>query len=180
MQVTPLEVPDVLLIKPTVFSDDRGFFFESFNIDSLQKHISGPLEFVQDNQSGSGKSVLRGLHYQFPKPQGKLVRAIIGEIFDVAVDVRIGSPTCGQWVSQIITAKNRKQLWIPEGFAHGFYVLSDWAEVAYKVTDYYYPENERGINWNDPRVSVDWPILGEPILSPKDSAYPPFEPDFGD
>ena len=174
MKVTPLAVPDVLLIEPTVFSDDRGFFFESFNRVNFQKHFSISPEFVQDNQSGSGKGVLRGLHYQFPKPQGKLVRAIIGEIFDVAVDVRLGSPTCGRWVSQIITAKNRKQLWIPKGFAHGFYVLSDWAEVAYKVTDYYYAENENGIIWNDPTLSIEWPLTGYPIISEKDSALPQY------
>ena len=174
MKVTPLAVPDVLLIEPTVFSDDRGFFFESFNRVNFQKHFSISPEFVQDNQSGSGKGVLRGLHYQFPMPQGKLIRAIIGQIFDVAVDIRPESPSYGQWVSQIITAENRKQLWIPEGFAHGFYVLSDWAEVAYKVTNFYYPENEDGIIWNDPELSIEWPLTDRPIMSEKDLAFPRF------
>ena len=175
MKVTPLEVPDVLLIEPTVFSDDRGLFFESFNKGSFQKHLSDPLEFVQDNQSGSAKGVLRGLHYQFPKPQGKLVRVIFGEIFDVAVDIRPRSPTCGQWVSQIISAENRKQLWIPEGFAHGFYVLSDWADVVYKTTDYFSPSNEKGIIWNDENLAIRWPFTNPPILSDKDTILPSFD-----
>lgn len=169
MEFTRLKVPDVILITPEVFGDDRGFFLETFREDKFLEYGIGP-KFVQDNHSGSQKGVLRGLHYQIQHTQGKLVRAIAGEIFDVAVDIRKSSPTYGQWVGEVLSAKNKHQLWLPPGFAHGFFVLSDWAEVTYKATDYYAPESERSILWNDPILAVEWPISdGEtPLISPKD------------
>jgi dTDP-4-dehydrorhamnose 3,5-epimerase len=168
MQTVKTKLEGVLLVKPKVFSDDRGFFFESYS----QKALAGSdiaLPFVQDNHSRSGKNVLRGLHYQIRQPQGKLVRAVVGEIFDVAVDLRRDSATFGEWVGEILSAENKEMLWVPPGFAHGFLVLSEWAEVLYKATDYYAPQFERTIRWNDPEIGIDWPFAGEPTLSAKDS-----------
>ncbi len=169
MEITRLAIPDVILFTPKVFGDERGFFFESFNqhrfaeLTGLQRH------FVQDNHSKSQKGVLRGLHYQLPpKAQGKLVRVVDGEVFDVAVDIRRDSPTFGQWVGEFLSAENKKQMWIPEGFAHGFVTLSDTAEFLYKTTDYYAPESERCIAWNDSEIGVVWPVTGAPVLSGKD------------
>lgn len=168
MKVTPLAIPDVLLIEPQVFGDDRGFFFESFNQERFEKAVGKKINFVQDNHSKSVKGVLRGLHYQLtPKAQGKLVRVIQGEVFDVAVDLRQSSSTFGKWVGEIISADNKKQLWIPEGFAHGFLTLSDTAEFLYKTTDFYSLEHEACILWNDKNLNINWPITN-PILSNKD------------
>jgi dTDP-4-dehydrorhamnose 3,5-epimerase len=169
MKATALSIPDVILLEPDVFGDDRGFFFESFNESVFGDIIGKRTKFVQDNHSGSVKNVLRGLHYQIKQPQGKLVRVIVGEVFDVAVDVRKQSPTFGRWVGEALTAENRKQLWIPEGFAHGFLVLSESAEFLYKTTDYYAPDYERCIAWNDSILNIDWPISDKPSLSAKDS-----------
>lgn len=168
MKITPTAIPEVLVIEPKVFGDERGFFFESFNQAKFEAAIGRQVNFVQDNHSKSAKNVLRGLHYQIQQPQGKLVRVVQGEVFDVAVDIRKSSPTFGKWVGEILSADNKKQLWVPEGFAHGFVVLSDTAEFLYKTTDYYAPEYERSILWDDPAIAVKWPILGEPILSIKD------------
>lgn len=169
MEFVPTKIPEVVLIKPKLFEDPRGFFLETFREDTFAK--AGIQEkFVQENHSASQKGVLRGLHYQIRHTQGKLVRVIAGEIYDVAVDIRRSSPTFGQWVGIILSAENKYQLWIPGGFAHGFYVLSEQAEVTYKVTDYYAPEWERSLLWNDPKIGVDW-ALGDrdvPVLSPKD------------
>ena len=170
MKVTPLNIPDVLLIEPQVFGDDRGFFYESFNQNKFEAALGHKINFVQDNHSKSVKGVLRGLHYQLtPKAQGKLVRVIQGEVFDVAVDLRQSSPTFGKWVSEILSGDNKKQLWIPEGFAHGFLTLSDTAEFLYKTTDFYSPEHEQSILWNDKTIGIDWP-LEEVSLSSKDNA----------
>lgn len=163
-------LPDVVLIQPKVFQDDRGFFFESFNQNLFAEKMGHSHQFVQDNHSRSLKHVLRGLHYQIQQPQGKLVRAVVGEIFDVAVDIRQQSPTFGQWVGYVLTADNKQQLWVPPGFAHGFLVLSEVAEVLYKTTDYYAPQHERFILWNDPDIAIDWPLEGTPVLSAKDQA----------
>ena len=169
MKVTPLAIPDVLLIEPRVFGDERGFFFESFNQQRFNEVTGLDLQFVQDNHSKSAKGVLRGLHYQLPpKAQGKLVRVVAGEVFDVAVDIRKNSPTFGQWVGEHLSADNKRQLWIPPRLAHGFLVLSESAEFLYKTTDYYAPELERCIRWNDPELAIQWPIDGEPTLSGKD------------
>lgn len=168
MRAIPLAIPDVFLIEPQVFGDDRGFFFESFNHAKFEQAIGRKVEFFQDNHSKSGKGVLRGLHFQDPKPQGKLVRVVQGEVFDVAIDIRKGSATYGQWVAEILSADNKKQLWIPEGLAHGFLVLSDTAEFLYKTTDYYAPANEQCIIWNDPQLAIAWPLDGLPKLSSKD------------
>lgn len=168
MKITPLAIPDVVLIEPKVFGDDRGFFFESFNQAKFEAAIGRQVAFVQDNHSRSVKNVLRGLHYQIQQPQGKLVRVVQGEVFDVAVDIRKSSPTFGQWVGGILSAENKRQMWVPEGFAHGFVVLSDTAEFLYKTTDYYAPEHERSVAWNDPAIAIQWPIDGEPVLSAKD------------
>ena len=170
MQVTPLAIPDVLLLEPKVFGDARGFFFESFNARTFAQLTGLRREFVQDNHSRSSRHVLRGLHYQIRQPQGKLVRVAQGEIFDVAVDLRKSSPSFGQWVGEILSAENKKQLWVPEGFAHGFVVLSETAEVLYKTTDYWAPEHERSLLWNDPALAIDWPFAGEPQLAAKDAA----------
>jgi dTDP-4-dehydrorhamnose 3,5-epimerase len=168
MKATPLAIPDVMLLEPKVFGDDRGFFFESFN-QRIFTEITGITKtFVQDNHSRSAKNVIRGLHYQIKQPQGKLVRVISGEIFDVAVDIRKNSPTFGHWVGERLTAENKKQLWVPEGFAHGFAVLSDIAEVLYKTTDYWAPEHEHSITWNDTELAIEWPIEDEPQRSVKD------------
>ena len=169
MNVTPTAIPDVMAIDPKVFGDDRGFFLESFNSRVFCQQTGVETEFVQDNHSRSRQGVLRGLHYQIQQPQGKLIRAVIGDIFDVAVDIRQGSPTFGKWVGELLTAKNKKQLWIPPGFAHGFLVRSDVAEVLYKTTDYYAPQHERSILWNDPDIGIDWQLGDlEPLLSNKD------------
>ncbi|HET6413019.1 MAG TPA: dTDP-4-dehydrorhamnose 3,5-epimerase [Anaeromyxobacter sp.] len=171
MNVHPTGIPEVAVLEPRAFEDARGFFYESFNRKVLEAALGRPLDFVQDNHSFSVKSVLRGLHYQLPHPQAKLVRAIRGEVFDVAVDLRKDSPTFGRWVGNVLSARNRRQLWIPEGFAHGFFVLSEEAEFLYKTTDYWRPEAERCILWNDPELAIEWPLGGEtPKVSPKDSA----------
>ena len=169
MNVIQTAVPDVLIVEPKVFADARGFFYESFNKKAMQAAgISG--DFVQDNHSRSSRNVLRGLHYQIKQPQGKLVRAIVGEVFDVAVDIRKRSPTFGKWVGINLSAENRRMAWIPSGFAHGFLVLSEYAEVLYKTTDYWAPQFERTIIWSDRKLGITWPIQGEPQLSAKDSA----------
>lgn len=168
MMIVTAEISDVLEIRPKVFEDDRGFFFESFNHKAFVDRVEVVDRFVQDNHSRSLQGVLRGLHYQIQQPQGKLVRAIVGEIFDVAVDIRKHSPTFGQWVGYRLSADNKIQVWIPPGFAHGFLVLSEVAEVLYKTTDYYVPQYERTIAWNDPDLAVAWPLAGEPLLSDKD------------
>lgn len=170
MNVTPLDIADVLLIEPKVFGDERGFFYESFNQQRFNEATGLGYDFVQDNHSKSAKGVLRGLHYQLPpKAQGKLVRVVAGEVFDVAVDIRKDSPTFGQWVGEILSADNKRQLWIPPGLAHGFLVLSESAEFLYKTTDYYAPELERCIRWDDQDLAIEWPIIGEPVLSGKDA-----------
>lgn len=169
MKAIPLAIPDVVLIEPMVFGDERGFFLESFNQAQFEEAISKPVQFVQDNHSLSVKSVLRGLHYQIMQPQGKLVRVVQGEVFDVAVDLRKSSKTFGHWVGETLSANNKRQLWIPEGFAHGFVVLSDTAEFLYKTTDYYAPAHERCILWNDPALRIQWPAGIQPILSAKDA-----------
>ncbi|CAL61333.2 dTDP-4-dehydrorhamnose 3,5-epimerase (dTDP-4-keto-6-deoxyglucose 3,5-epimerase) (dTDP-L-rhamnose synthetase) [Herminiimonas arsenicoxydans] len=168
MNVVSMAIPDVLLIEPKVFGDDRGFFFESFNEQRFAAAVGKTVEFVQDNHSRSARGVLRGLHYQIQQPQGKLVRVVSGEVFDVAVDIRKSSPTFGLWVGALLSAENKRQMWIPEGFAHGFVVTSDSAEFLYKTTDYWAPGHERCIAWNDPAIGIEWPITGSPILSGKD------------
>ena len=176
MEFLPTQIPDVILIRPKVFSDARGFFLETYREDKFTQ--SGiDKRFVQDNHSGSVKGVLRGLHYQIHKPQGKLVRALAGEIFDVAVDVRRTSPTFGKWCGEYLSAENRHQLWIPQGFAHGFLALSAWVEVAYKATEYYAPEWERCILWNDPTIEIEWPALegADIAVSAKDALGKVFE-----
>ena len=170
MKVIRTAIPDVLLIEPKVFGDDRGFFFESFNQRIFDEAVGARLSFVQDNHSRSAKCVLRGLHYQIQQPQGKLVRVVQGEVFDVAVDLRKSSPTFGRWVGERLSAENKKQLWVPEGFAHGFVVLSDSAEFLYKTTDFYAPQHERCIKWSDPDLGIDWPLTSSPALSAKDAA----------
>lgn len=170
MNFFPTAIPEIIRVEPQVFGDARGFFMETYRDDEMAATgISG--NFVQDNQSGSHRSVLRGLHYQIRQAQGKLVRAVSGEIFDVAVDLRRSSPTFGLWTGEILSGENKRMLWIPPGFAHGFYVLSDWADVLYKTTEYYSPEWERTLLWNDPAVGIRWPIPSglEPILSSKDA-----------
>lgn len=168
MKIIQTEIPDVLLIEPDVFGDERGFFYESYNERAFWEKISILERFVQDNHSHSAKNVLRGLHYQIKQPQGKLVRVVVGSVFDVAVDLRKSSNTFGQWVGMHLSAENKQQLWIPAGFAHGFVVLSDYAEFLYKTTDYYTPQYERCILWNDPDLAIAWPIQSEPVLSAKD------------
>lgn len=171
MTITPLDIPDVLLIEPKVFGDERGFFMESYNHQVWQEKTSLDVTFVQDNHSRSASRVLRGLHYQLPpKAQGKLVSCVAGEVFDVAVDIRRKSPTFGQWVGQTLSADNHHQLWIPPGFAHGFLVLSDSADFLYKTTDYYSPEHERCIRWDDPELDIEWPESAQPKVSDKDAA----------
>lgn len=169
MRVLPTEIPDVLILEPQVFGDSRGFFFESFNQQVFRDKTGIKDEFVQDNHSRSVQGVLRGLHYQIQQPQAKLVRVAVGEVFDVAVDLRKGSPSFGQWVSCVLSAENHRQFWIPAGFAHGFYVRSEVAEVLYKTTNYYAPEYDRCLLWNDPEIAIAWPLDGtQPILSTKD------------
>jgi len=171
MKINKTDIPDVLIIEPKVFTDDRGFFMETY-----QKRVFSeaglPTEFVQDNHSGSSQGILRGLHYQLKHSQGKLVRVVVGEVFDVAVDLRKSSPTFGKWTGAILSAENRRGLWVPPGFGHGYYVISDWAEFVYKVTDFYAPEWERTILWNDPRIGVQWPLVNGqmPVISAKDAA----------
>jgi dTDP-4-dehydrorhamnose 3,5-epimerase len=169
MRATKLSIPDVVLFEPKVFGDDRGFFFESFNKSVFEEATGLRRDFVQDNHSRSVRNVLRGLHYQIKQPQGKLVRVIAGEVFDVAVDIRKSSPTFGKWVSEKLSAENKRILWIPEGFAHGFLVLSDVAEFIYKTTNYWAPEYERTIIWNDPTLEINWKNVQEPVLSGKDA-----------
>ncbi len=169
MNVIRTAIPEVVIIKPKVFGDARGFFFESFNQKAFNEATGTNHQFVQDNHSRSAKHVLRGLHYQIQQPQGKLVRVVQGEVFDVAVDLRKRSKTFGQWVGEILSAENKRQLWIPEGFAHGFVVLSDTAEFLYKTTDYYAPAHERCILWNDETLAIHWPAGIQPILSAKDA-----------
>jgi dTDP-4-dehydrorhamnose 3,5-epimerase len=170
MKIIQTEIPEVLIIEPQVFGDERGFFFESYNEKALLEKAGVSAHFVQDNHSRSAKNVLRGLHYQIQQSQGKLVRVIEGVVFDVAVDLRKTSQTFGQWVGVHLSAENKQQLWIPAGFAHGFVVLSNYAEFLYKTTDFYAPQHERSILWNDPDIAIDWQIEGEPILSGKDKA----------
>lgn len=171
MQFLPTDIPDVLIIQPRVFGDERGFFLESYQAQRFAE-AGIPHTFVQDNHSGSSQGILRGLHYQVRQAQGKLVRAVVGEIFDVAVDLRRASPTFGRWAGTRLSAANKHMLWIPPGFAHGFYVLSEWAEVLYKATDYYAPQWERSLLWNDPQLGIDWPLIDgqPPTLSTKDAA----------
>ncbi|MEO0405959.1 MAG: dTDP-4-dehydrorhamnose 3,5-epimerase [Cyanobacteria bacterium P01_A01_bin.135] len=175
MNVTPTKIPEVLVIEPQVFGDDRGFFFESYNQQAFADKAGTDLQFVQDNHSRSSKNVLRGLHYQIEQAQGKLVRAVVGSIYDVAVDIRRSSATYGQWVGHLLTAENKHQLWVPPGFAHGFLVVSEVAEVLYKATDFYAPQHERSICWDDPDVGINWPISDAPILSKKDLAGKPLQ-----
>ncbi len=170
MQVTPTALPDVLVIEPKVFGDARGFFFESFNRRAFREATGLDLDFVQDNHSRSSRGVLRGLHYQIKQAQGKLVRCVAGEVFDVAVDIRRASPQFGKWAGVTLSAENKREVWVPPGFAHGFLVVSDTAEILYKTTDYYAPEHERSIAWNDPDLAIVWPLAGEPVLSAKDKA----------
>jgi dTDP-4-dehydrorhamnose 3,5-epimerase len=170
MKVTPTAIPEVLIIEPKVFGDERGFFFESFNSRAFREATGLDVEFVQDNHSKSAKNVLRGLHYQLPpRAQGKLVRVVQGEVFDVAVDIRAGSATFGKWVGVTLSAENKKQLWIPAGFAHGFLTLSETAEFLYKTTDYYSPDHERCVRWDDPDIGIAWPTEFTPLLSPRDA-----------
>jgi dTDP-4-dehydrorhamnose 3,5-epimerase len=170
MKVTPTALPDVLVIEPQVFGDARGFFFESFNRRGFREATGLDLEFVQDNHSRSAKNVLRGLHYQIRQPQGKLVRCIAGEVFDVAVDLRRSSPTFGKWAAVTLSAENKRMTWVPPGFGHGFLVLSEYAEFLYKTTDYWAPKHERSVAWNDPDIGIAWPLAGEPVLSAKDKS----------
>lgn len=169
MKITATDIPDVFIVEPKVFGDDRGFFFESFNQNQWEEATGIKTSFVQDNHSRSVKGVLRGLHYQIKQPQGKLVRCVLGEVFDVAVDIRKSRPTFGKWVGVVLSAENKRQFWVPEGFAHGFLVLSDVAEFLYKTTDYYAPEHERCIIWNDPDIGIKWPFDEKPRLSGKDA-----------
>jgi len=171
--VTPTVIPDVLVLEPKVFGDDRGFFFESFNARDFTQATGANVQFVQDNHSKSAKGVLRGLHYQIQHAQGKLVRVVQGRVFDVVVDLRKSSSTFGLWVGVELSADNHRQLWVPPGFAHGFVVLSEAAEFLYKTTDYWYPEHERSLLWNDPAIGIDWPIDFEPQLAAKDRGGKP-------
>lgn len=182
MKITCTKIPDVFVVEPTVFGDDRGLFFESFNSRVFSEAIGRKVGFVQDNQSRSVKAVLRGLHYQVGRPQGKLVRVTHGDVFDVAVDLRRQSETFGQWIGERLTSENKRQLWIPEGFAHGFLVMSDYAEFQYKTTDFWFPEHERCIRYDDPRIDIHWPVIGQefpvalgPVLSDKDKNGQPFD-----
>lgn len=172
MNVQPTALAGVLILEPRLFEDARGFFYESFNQRAFDEATGLSHSFVQDNHSQSRLGVLRGLHYQIQQPQGKLVRVLRGEIFDVAVDLRRSSPTFGHWTGALLSAQNRRQLWVPEGFAHGFLVTSEDAEVLYKTTDFYAPEHERSLRWDDPQLAIDWPLQGAPQLSAKDAAAP--------
>lgn len=170
MKITKTRLADVLLIEPDVFADERGFFMESFNARKFEQAVGRQVNFVQDNHSRSHANVLRGLHYQIQQPQAKLVRVVLGQVFDVVVDLRRSSPTFGQWAAEELSAHNKRQIWIPEGFAHGFLVLSEVAEVEYKTSTYYAPEFERCIAWNDPDLAISWPLNAAPVLSAKDLA----------
>ena len=170
MKISPTAIPDVLIIEPKVFGDERGFFFESYNERAFAEATGIAAKFVQDNHSRSVKNTLRGLHYQIQQAQGKLVRVVAGEVFDVVVDIRRSSPTFGQWVGEKLSADNKKMMWIPAGLAHGFAVLSDYADFLYKTTDYWAPQHERTLLWNDPDLAIAWPLAGEPILAAKDRA----------
>jgi len=170
MKAIATAIPDILVIEPAVFGDARGFFFESWNRRAFATLVGRDVDFVQDNHSASSRGVLRGLHYQVRQAQGKLVRVVAGEVFDVAVDLRRSSPTFGSWVGETLSAENRRMMWVPPGFAHGFLVLSDRAEFLYKTTDYYAPEHERTLLWNDPALGIAWPLKGEPVLKAKDAA----------
>ena len=174
MQITPTHLTDIYLIEPKVFSDDRGFFMETYQAQKFAE-AGIPTSFVQDNHSRSRQGTLRGLHYQIQQAQGKLLRVVIGEIFDVAVDIRRSSPTFGHWVGTFLSAQNKSQLWVPPGFAHGFYVTSEWADLLYKTTDYYAPEWERSIRWDDPDLGIEWPLVGGqyPLLSARDAQGKP-------
>jgi dTDP-4-dehydrorhamnose 3,5-epimerase len=175
MNIIPTTIPDVLMIEPRVFGDERGFFYESYNEKIFAEKTGFKIQFVQDNHSRSAQNVLRGLHYQIKQSQGKLVRVVLGEVFDVAVDIRKSSPTFGQWVGCVLSETNKRQFWVPPGFAHGFLVLSETADFLYKTTDYYAPEYERAILWNDPDIGIDWPVADPPILSAKDKAAQPLK-----
>ena len=172
MNVIPTAISDVLILEPKVFGDSRGFFFESYNEQVFRAATGVTAHFVQDNHSRSARGVLRGLHYQIEQPQGKLVRCTQGEVFDVAVDIRRDSPTFGKWVGEILSEENKRQMWIPPGLAHGFLVLSESADFLYKPTEYYAPQHERAILWNDPDLAIAWPLAGEPLLSSKDAMAP--------
>jgi dTDP-4-dehydrorhamnose 3,5-epimerase len=172
MKVTPTALPEVLLLEPRVFGDDRGFFMESWNARTFGEATGLDVTFVQDNHSYSTRNVLRGIHYQVVRPQGKLVRAVTGAVFDVAVDLRRSSPTFGRWVGVELSAQNRLQMWIPPGFGHGFVVVSEAADFLYKTTDYWIGEHDRTVRWNDPALAIDWPLQGEPVLAAKDAAAP--------
>ena len=173
MKAIPTNIPDVLILEPRVFGDERGFFFESYNRRAFREATGLDPDFVQDNHSRSVRNVLRGLHYQVEQVQGKLVRVAAGEVYDVAVDLRRSSPTFGQWAGVSLSAANRRMLWVPEGFAHGFVVTSDFAEFLYKSTDYYAPQHERSLRWNDPALAIAWPVEGLPLLKPGDASAPP-------
>ena len=175
MNIIPTEISDVLITEPRVFEDQRGFFYESFNEKAFAEKLGVESHFVQDNHSRSTQNVLRGLHYQIQQPQGKLVRAVVGAVFDVAVDLRKSSPTFGQWVGSILSAENKRQLWVPAGFGHGFYVMSEVAEFLYKTTDYYAPQHERCVLWNDPDLGINWPLTADPVVSAKDQAGQPLK-----
>ncbi|WP_234086639.1 dTDP-4-dehydrorhamnose 3,5-epimerase [Azonexus sp. R2A61] len=180
MKITPTQIPDVVLIEPQVFGDERGFFFESFNLKKFAEATGVTLPFVQDNHSKSARNVLRGLHYQTaPHAQGKLVRVVQGCVFDVAVDIRKNSETYGKWVGYELSETNKRQLWIPPGFAHGFLVLSETAEFLYKTTDYYAPHAEKSLRWDDPVIGIEWPLNGTPLLSLKDASASPFTENTG-
>jgi len=175
MNIIPTKVSDVFITEPRVFEDERGFFYESYNEKAFAEKIGVDVHFVQDNHSRSTKNVLRGLHYQIQQPQGKLVRVVVGTIYDVAVDLRKSSPSFGQWISCLLSAENKRQFWIPPGFAHGFCVVSDVAEVLYKATDYYAPTHERCVLWNDSDLAIDWPVKDSPVISKKDQMGQPFK-----
>ncbi len=173
MNVIPTALPDLLLIEPRVFGDERGFFFESFNARAFREATGVALDFVQDNHSRSQRGVLRGMHYQLRQPQGKLVRVVAGEVFDAVIDLRRGSPAFGRWEGFVLSAQNKRMLWVPPGFAHGFLVLSESADFLYKTTDYYAPAAERCLRWDDPAVGIEWPRLGQPpMLAPRDAGAP--------
>ena len=175
MKVIRTEIPELVLLEPRLFPDERGFLFEAWNARAFRSEIKSDVQFLQDNHSRSTHGVLRGLHYQIKQPQGKLVRVVRGSVFDVAVDLRKSKPTFGRWVGYELSEDNHRQFWIPAGFAHGFFVLSEIADVLYKATDYYAPEHERCLIWNDPKVAIDWPLTGEPVLSAKDKLGLPLD-----
>jgi dTDP-4-dehydrorhamnose 3,5-epimerase len=170
VKAIPTAIADVLVIEPEVFGDARGFFFESWNRRAFADLVGDDVDFVQDNHSASARGVLRGLHFQIRQPQGKLVRVVSGEVFDVAVDLRRSSPTFGKWVGERLSAANHRMMWVPRGFAYGFLVLSERAEFLYKTTDYYAPQHERTLLWNDPELGITWPLAGEPVMKPRDAA----------